>query len=174
MDFDTIIAKRQNKAETIMLARALTADPSNMQQLWTIIKNGSPDMSFHIAWLFEICATENQDAVKPFVAEMVEVLPLPYHNGVHRSLTKTLTRYDIPSSHEGVLYNLCMEWLLDPKRQVAIKVHCMQIAFNIGKNTPELLEELELVVKDQLEFNSVAFAARAKHIIKQIRKIQQS
>ena len=170
-ELEAYFERRLNKKDSQELAKTIVQSPELLEKLWLKIKNGSPGLPFHIAWLFEICVFERPEAALLYLEEIIETLPKPFHNGVHRSLSKILTQYPIPEIHQGPLYSLCIDWLLSPNKHVAIKVHCMEIAFGIAATIPELLEELEIVINDQLEFNTVAFAARGKKILKKIKKI---
>lgn len=173
LDLDTLIAKRLNKKETVTIAKELFNNQVAIRQLWQKIAQGSPDLPFHIAWLFDVCAETHPSLIKPLVKEIIDVLPLPFHNGVHRSLTKVLAKQEIPVSHHGELYSLCIDWLIAPEKHVAIKAHCIDIAYHIAEKVPELRQELKLVLEDQMEFNSAGFQVRAKRVLNKINSYEK-
>ena len=58
---------------------------------------------------------------------------------------------------------------MDDDEPIAVKVFAMTVAANICKHEPELKNELQLVIEDQLENASAGFRARAKKVFKQLR-----
>ena len=162
---------RMNKEENLNAARNIINTPERFGELLQVIQTQDEPTAFRAAWLLEKCVLIHPDIAIPHIQPMIEILYRPFHNGVHRSVSKALIPYPIPENDRGKLYSLCIDWLLKPEIHVAIKVNCMEIAFGIAKDTPELLEELQLVIQDQIEFNTAAFAARAKKVFKQIKKV---
>jgi hypothetical protein len=55
---------------------------------------------------------------------------------------------------------------------VAVKVHAMQIAFNHVLIYPDLRDELETIIRDQMDHNTAGFYVRGKMILKQMEKLE--
>ncbi len=166
-----VAVNRLSKQEQLWLANQIGTDTTLYHLLWQLVKKETDLKKYsRSVWVFEACSLQNPSMVNPILDEIISFLPQPNHNGTHRSLTKILAHIDpIPEKYQGTLYSLCIDWLLDPKKHVAIKVHCMAIAAQIAHNEPDLQEELRLVISDQLDYNSVAFASRARKILKKMK-----
>ena len=162
---------RLSKQDQLHLANQIGSNRELYRHLWELVRKESDFSRFSRAvWVFELCSTQHPDLVYPILEEIIEFLPHPNHNGTYRSLVKILAHLDhIPEKYQGILYSLCIDWLLNPQKQVAIKVHCMSIAALIAKAEPDLQEELRLVITDQLDYNSSAFAARARKVLKKMK-----
>lgn len=158
---------RLSKKELISLANQIGADEELYFYLWKQVQKGSDRYSRMAVWLLEQCSLRYPFLITKIMDEIVAFLPQPNHNGIHRGLIKILAHAEhIDEEHQGILYSLSIDWMLDPQKHVAIKVFCMEIAYIIAREEVDLQEELRLVINDQIPYNSVAFAARAKKILK--------
>ncbi|MEL6654047.1 MAG: hypothetical protein AAFQ87_24905, partial [Bacteroidota bacterium] len=81
-----------------------------------------------------------------------------------------LSRIAVDEEIEGELYDLAIEKVGNPQVDVAIRVHCMEIAWNIAKPWAELREELRLVIEGHFEDGSAGFKSRGKKILQRIAK----
>lgn len=162
---------RLSKQDQLQLTNQIGANLELYRYLWKLVREETDHSRFSRAvWVLESCSIRRPFLITSILDEIIEFLPLPNHNGTHRSLVKILAHLEhIPEQHQGILYSLCIDWLLAPKKHVAIKVHCMEIAAQIAQEEPDLQEELRLVITDQLDYNTVAFKARARKILKKLK-----
>ncbi len=87
-----------------------------------------------------------------------------------RSLLRLMCRYEIPEEEQGLLIDLCFGYMVSELYPVAVKVHAMQIIYQHTLLYPELKEELQTVIEDQMENNSVGFSSRGRRILSQLEK----
>ena len=66
--------------------------------------------------------------------------------------------------------DVCFRFLISPDEPIAVKVFAMTVAANICKHEPELKNELQLVIAEQMEKASAGFRARAKRIRKELKQ----
>ena len=71
----------------------------------------------------------------------------------------------------GQLVDLCFERMLSGTVPVAIKVHCMEILFNIVKAEPDLKGELRLAIESRMNQETAGFRSRGRKILKQLHKL---
>ncbi|MCK5279227.1 MAG: hypothetical protein KAQ62_19445, partial [Cyclobacteriaceae bacterium] len=57
------------------------------------------------------------------------------------------------------------------KEPVAVKVFAMTVLFNIVQVYPELSEELEISIEEQMPFCSAGFKSRGRKVLKALSKI---
>lgn len=174
MDLKKTILAERSKVYMESIAKEVSLEPDLFKELWEMVKKEDAPIPLRGSWIMDMAASFQPDLLVPYVIEMIAHLNLPYHNSVHRHLAKMLARAEIPEEQQGPLYDLCIDRLCNPQIHVAIKAHCMTIAFNIAKNIPELQEELALVIRDQIEYNSVGFKARGRNILKQMKTRNKS
>ena len=122
--------------------------------LWEMVQHDDPPIPQRGSWVLDHCPMSYTSDIKTFVPEMIDLLELPVHDAVKRNLVKILAQADIPEDRSSSLFDHCIDWIIDAKTPIAIKAHCMDIAANIAMPFPELLEELKVVIKDQMEHGS--------------------
>jgi len=86
----------------------------------------------------------------------------------NRSLAKMFWLCGIPEKIEGVATNEMFEWLLDPEVIVSTKNYSLLALANLTDKYSELKSELRMIIEDQLEKNSIAFAKCAQKVLKKI------
>ena len=59
---------------------------------------------------------------------------------------------------------------MNPKEALAIKVHSMQIMYNISETEKDLKPELASIIEYQYDLNSVGFKSRADKLLKKLYK----
>ena len=168
MNLKEALLKEHSKAQKNIIVEMIGDNKALFFELWTIIKTGEAPLPQRAVWVFDSCVAQHPALFDYILDDAIAFLPGNHHNAIHRNITKALSRTEIPERHQGVLYSLCIDWLLSPTIAVAIKAPCMTIAYNIAKPIPELQEELALVIKDQMEFNSAGFTSRGRKILKKM------
>ena len=104
------------------------------------------------------------------LSQIIQKLPDLTSTGTIRSLLRMLCRYEINKKDQGILVDLCFNYMVSELYPVAVKVHAMQIIFNHSLMYPELKKELVTVIEDQVGNNSVGFKSRGMRIIRQLDK----
>ena len=94
------------------------------------------------------------------------------HDAVVRNSMRILSSQDVPERLQGYLLEICFDFLMSTKVPVAIKVHAMQVIFNISQNEPDLLNELRMVIEEQMPYGTTGFKSRGRKILKRIGKLR--
>jgi len=169
MDIGEVLMKEHSRAQRDVIVDYIGNSKSRYKALWQIIKNGDPPLPQRGAWALDETTLRYPELFDDILDEAVAFLPGKNHDAVHRAITKILgLRNNIPEKHQGILFSLAIDWMLSPAKPVAVKVHCMSIACTIALPIPELREELALVIKDQMELNTVGFSSRGNKILKKL------
>lgn len=94
-------------------------------------------------------------------------------NGFHRNVFWVFAEVDIKltEEQEGILLDLCFEWLNNKQLEIAPTVFCFTIIFKIVKKIPELGPELAEVIKSILPTASAGVKNRGLRIIKAMKKM---
>ena len=82
-----------------------------------------------------------------------------------RNTVRVLQDVKIPENLHGILANICFKYLQNPTEPIAIKVFSMSIIHNLTKKYPELKEELQFILEEQMPFQSAGFKSRARKIL---------
>lgn len=161
-----------SRAQRDVIVEFIGNSKSRYRALWEIIKTGEPPLPQRAAWVLDETTIRHPELFDEILDEAVAFLPRENHDAVHRALTKILgLRSYLPEEHQGMLFSLAIDWMLSPTRPVAIKIHCMSMASTIAMPIPELREELAIVIKDQMDLNTVGFRSRGNKILKKLSRV---
>ena len=171
MDLREALLVEHSRQQRDVIVDYIGVSPSRYKDLWEIIKNEEPPLPQRAAWVLDATTMRHPFLFDDILDEAVAFLFVKKHDAVPRAITKILgLRKEIPEKHQGMLFSLAIDWMLSPTKAVALKVHCMSIACTIAMPIPELREELAIVIKDQIEFNTPAFLSRGRKVLKQLNK----
>ena len=166
MDLEQLILADRSKSKIMHIAKMIGNDTKLFAQLWHIIMTGEKPLPQRAAWLLDYCIQDHPDLLAAYYEDAITLLKNKnLHNAIHRSIAKSLSQTTIPEKYHGELFSLCMDLLLSPNTKIAIKAHCMQIAFQIAKPYKELREELRLVIEELLPSGSPGIQSRGKRIL---------
>jgi hypothetical protein len=106
----------------------------------------------------------------PYLPALIENLKTPKHNAIMRNTVRTWQNMPIPEEFQGAVFEICFEYIIDPKIPIAVRAFSMTVCANICNDVPELKEELKIAIEDQLEFGSPGIRSRGNKILKQLEK----
>lgn len=129
-------------------------------------------LSFRASWIMDKCSEQHpylldQAKIAQIITNVIEH-PNP---SVTRASLRLLSRESAPKSALGLLVNQCFIWLASNSSAIAVKVHAMQILCNEALKEPDLKNELTLLIEDQMLNGSAAFKARARMVLKKLKKV---
>lgn len=168
MMIENQLATRRSKEESASFARTIAQDQSSFLELWKVIRNGAPPLPQRGAWILEMALEHKPAWLSIIYDEAVDLLFTDQHDAVYRHLIKCLSMQSVPEKHQGRLYDLCIQNLLDPQKPVAVQVFSMSLAARIALPLPELQEELAIVIREGMEWGSAGFRSRGKKVLKEL------
>jgi hypothetical protein len=135
-----------------------------------LIFKGSPPVPLRASWV--VCAVTDKypHLLSPYMTRIVEHLTNFKHNGIHRNLLRQISKVEIPEELLGILYDICNKWLLSKTEPPAVKVHCMQVLFNISEREPDLKPELSLIIEQFIDNDSAALRSRSRSLFRILSK----
>ncbi|MEL7532758.1 MAG: hypothetical protein AAFN10_15675 [Bacteroidota bacterium] len=170
MDLHQILKARTNRDHMVEIAEWVGEDPKRFAEVWRLVNCGEEPTAPYASWLMDFCLQLHPNHLLPYRKGAFDLLQQPLHNMIHRNIVKHLYRVEIDEEIEGELYDLAINKISNPQVEVAIRVHCMNIAWKIAEPYPELREELRLVIEGHIGDGSAGFKSRGKRILKWIEK----
>lgn len=168
MDFIEMLQVRSGE-QVKYIARQVLETPELLEELWQLFIYGEPPIPQYAAWPIDHIARQDPSLFIPYTAGLVMLLEGPNHSAVHRTAAKTLSLIPIPEDVQGIVFDICLDKIMDPSVKPAVQVHSMQAAFNIAGDIPELKEELAIVIESGMEYGSAGFQNRGKKLLKRLR-----
>ncbi|MEE9438044.1 MAG: hypothetical protein V3V14_03520 [Saprospiraceae bacterium] len=165
--------KDYNHAIGKILSNEVISNPDKVKELMACFFSKEIRICQRASWVVSKVVDTSPLIIYPYLEKMVANLSNPMHDAVVRNTFRVLQYIDIPEEFEGRVYDISIEYLLDLKQAIAIRVFAMTTAANIVMIHPELVNELSIIIEEHLPHGSSGFRARGKKILKQIRKIQK-
>lgn len=171
MDFRSLLTDFPRGVERDLLIGEVIKSDSHFNRLLNLALHEKDPVAWRACWILDGSDEKRPGLARKYISSIVQGLPGLESKGTLRSLLRLLTRYDIPEEEQGLLIDLCFNYLISEQYPVAVKAHAMQIIYHHVLLYPELKDELIAVIEDQAENNSAGFKARGSILIKQMEKL---
>lgn len=174
MDIESIKTRLQTplrKVEVLSLAEEVVAKHlDKMDEVLECLYLPGPT-AMRTAWMVENIILPRPELYERCAPGLVKALLHSPNAAMRRNIAKTLGESHLPKDMYDELYDFAIQRILDSGEAVAVKVHCVRIAFLIGKEYPDLFVEIKEVLEEQRSKNSAGFAACSKNYLKKIEKL---
>lgn len=150
------------------IAHHIGNDPLLFKDLAMLIFTGIDPIPLRASWVATKVTDKYPELFKPYLNKIVSHLEKFDHPGIRRNLLRYVAEIEIPDSLEGKLYDICHNYLISRTEPPGVKVHCMQILFNIAQKEPDLKNELRLILEELVNHESAAIKSRSKHLISRL------
>lgn len=171
MDIRSLLANLPSGEERALYIDAVGTSRKEVSALLALIFEDKDPIAWRAAWILDGSDELHPGLVRERITGIIRKLPDLESAGALRSLLRMLCRYEIPEEEQGLIIDLCFSYLMSELYPVAVKVHAMQIIYHHTLLYPELKEELQTVIEDQMENNSVGFKSRGNRILQQLEKL---
>ena len=154
-----------SRNNTNYVTKIIGNDATLFDELMNLVFKGSSPLPLRAAWVVSTVTDIYPELLIPYVEEIINTLLLFEHTGICRNLLRQLAECKIPDDLQGNLYDICYNWLLSRHQPPAVKVHCMQILFNIAQLEPDLKPELKLILEELIDHESAAIRSRSRQLM---------
>jgi hypothetical protein len=154
-----------------ILADFFLSHPIQIEQLMDIALKVEGKGSWRAIWVADRVHEKEPELIKPYIPRMVDALENMVDESKLRHLLKLISLNDIPSEKISMLLDFCLREFTDAERPVAIRVHAMQILYEISELEPDFKDELAQVIEHEMEYHgSAGISSRGKMILKKLSK----
>ena len=142
--------------ENLMLFMVeIEKNPATFPILMEIALDDEHKNSWRAAWMADKIHEKNPNVILPFIESIIEKLKGKLSQGTKRHFLKLLSLHHIPEKHFGFLVDYCFE-MLTSKEPPAIRVHAMQVLYNISEKETDLKPEVLAVIEHEMEYHATA------------------
>lgn len=122
-------------------------------------------------WITDKIHEQRPELITPFLEQMHESIKTINDESKLRHLLKIISLNDIPENHLSYLLDYSIQQLTNAERPVAIRVHAMQILFQISEQEPDFKPELIQLIEHEMEYHATGgIKSRGKRLLKKLRK----
>lgn len=172
MDLKKELLKEHSKEQANKIAFWALNSNENLEVLINVFLTANYRVTQRAAWPLGIVGEKYFALIKPYLGVLINNLTKEnLHDAVKRNTIRFLQDVELPEEHMGLLADICMGYLANPKEAVAVKVFSMSVLLSITKIHPGLKNELKLLIEDQIEDGTAGFQSRGKRVLKALEKI---
>ena len=179
-DLSYVNATRENR---LKYANMVLNDMSLFPKLIEILFMVDDKVSCRAAWVLEFVCNEYIYAIVPHLEQFTKKLneihldsavrPVAKVCGfiaeVYYSKSPNTIKKLLSSQQQQRIIEACFDWMISDQK-VAVKAYSMSTLFLFGKDHSWIHPELSQILEQDYASHSAAFKARAKHILKKIKK----
>ena len=126
--------------------------------------------SWRAAYLVDKINDIFPELLNPFLNEMIEQVKIEKNESKRRHFLKLLSMNKLSQMQEGLILDFCINTFTSAKEPVAVRVHAMQVLFNIAQSEPELQTEILAIIEHELENHATAgISSRGKKLAQKLR-----
>ena len=165
MDIQDFLLSSLSRANTDYAAHWATENSENFEELYQLMFFENPKIAWRAAWVMEKVQLLKPELFTEKIPEIITALPTFQHDGSKRCLLLVVLRSPLPNPIPVELINFCFDLMMSKKTSIAIQANAMKVLDKICKQEPDLRNELELFLKDDLSEYSKGFRASARKIL---------
>ena len=162
------IEQCNSKQAVLMLGSYIANNPDFIDHILLLMREMNKPKHWKAAWVFDHVYQEDKGLILPYIDTLITLFKESKSQSVLRICGKLLTFHPVTDKLDGDFINVCFDMLISPNVAVAIKVHAMQLVFNISEVYPELKPELKIVIQEQIPNNTAGFKSRANKLLKKL------
>ena len=152
-----------------LLVRYIADYPEHLDIIMTKVLDDSRPENWRAAWMVDKIHERHPELVFPYLQAMTDFVLATQNAGKKRHLLKLISLNDIQEENMALLLNFCIEVFTNAAEPVAVRVHAMQILFNIAQKEPDFSGELIELIEHELEYHgSAGLASRGKKLLKKL------
>lgn len=153
---------RSGELRTIWAKRI--ASGRNLGDFIVLLDEGHP-VGMRFMWLMgEVCELA-PDLVRGFLPALFLRKDDFTFPGFHRSLARWMSIAGVPEELEGEVLEVFVGWILAPEEDIATKSYAIKVLLGMAGRYPEIVPELRLVLKGQLEMHTAAYQRRIRNVL---------
>lgn len=170
MDIKEQLLVELSRVNANYIANYVGTDPDKFRELIQFVFENKPLLPERASWVVTNITDTHPEMLKPYLKQIISKIQTFKHHGTRRNMLRSLANANIPEVFHGKLFDNCYQWLLSKDELPAVKVHSMQILYNIARKEPDLLRELQLVIEELTDHESAAIRARSIMLLEKLRK----
>ncbi|MFN8396724.1 MAG: hypothetical protein U0176_19015 [Bacteroidia bacterium] len=170
LHLERLLLEEYSKDGMEHVAKEIGGDADRFEVAWEIFCNGEPPLPQRMAWAMSMLMDEHPSLAIKYGATIAARIPYMSHPAELRMALRTLANNQVPLTAVGDLLQHLFPLLEDPQTPIAIRVHAMQILYNISNIEPDFKRELLLVIEAHTDTGGPGFANRAGKLIPKLRR----
>jgi hypothetical protein len=146
--------------------------PDLMDILVGIAMDDTQPKNWRAMYLVDQIYDQYPELVIPYLPAMTEFLFLTRNSSKKRHVLKIFSVHEIPEEKMAMLLEFCIQEFTNAAEPVAVRVHAMQILYNIAQKEPGFAGELIDLIENEIEYHgSAGIANRGWKLVNKLRSL---
>lgn len=152
----------------------ISKHPEDLKVLFDIASDDSKQEYWRAAYLIDRLADDFPDLIEPCIPDMINALKKTNNTSKVRHYLKLISQYPINKEEMDFLFNYCLDAFTNTGFPVAVRVHAMQVLYEISEVEPGLKPELIHIIENEMELHPTpGIKTRGRKLIQKLRKYHQ-
>ncbi|VAW22743.1 hypothetical protein MNBD_BACTEROID01-110 [hydrothermal vent metagenome] len=148
--------------------------PESFDILMDIALNSTDPKSWRAAWAADKVHGQMPGLIVPYIELIINSLEALVSHSKKRHFLKLLSMNKIPEHYYGFLVDYCINVLTSSKEPPAVRVHAMQVLYNISEKESGMQAEIIHIIEHEMEYHATAaIISRGSRLLKKLRAAQQ-
>jgi|GEM_PF-213087 len=158
--------------ENLLLACNYISDhPEYFGLLMKVALNDSTERSWRASWLVNKIQEKQPGLFEPYIDQVIDFIQQTSDNSKKREFLRLLSLYPVPEEKEAAMLDYCVRQLTSAGEPVSVRVHAMQILFNISEKEPDFKPELIHLIEHETGFHpSAGICSRGNRLLHKLYK----
>jgi len=170
-ELSVLIQSWENMA---LVMKHISDFPQHLNILMNLALDDSDPRNWRAAWMVDRIHEKHPELVIPYLPAMTDFLLTTQNAGKKRHLLKLISLHPIPEDRMVTLLNYCIDVFTAANEPIAVRVHAMQILFNIAQEEPDFGGELIDLIEHEIEFHgSAGISSRGRKLLKTLYALRQ-
>jgi len=149
--------------------------PDSMDILLDIAMDDTQPKNWRAMYLVDLIHDQHPELVLPYFPKMTKYLFVTKNSSKKRHLLKLISSHDVPDEDLALLLEFSIHEFTNAAEPVAVRVHAMQILYNIALKEPDFAGELIDLIENEIEYHgSAGIANRGWKLINKLRSFSKS
>lgn len=154
-----------------LIAGYMCEHPDDLESLVRLALDDCQTPNYRAIWMVEKVHDQRPDLVLPFLPAMTEFVLRTKNSGKKRHILKLISLHPIPDENLSLMLDFCIGTFTNAAEEIAVRVHAMQILYNIAEKEHDFANELIDLIENEIEYHgSAGIASRGNKLLKKLRQ----
>ena len=157
-----------------LLVQFITDHPENIESIIQKAMDDTAPENWRAAWIIDKIHEKSPNLILTYLPEITKFVTTTTNHGKRRHFLKLISLHPIAEENEALLLNYCLDVFTNSSETIAVRVHAMQVLYNIAIQEPGFARELIELIENELEFrNSAGLTSRARKLLPKLYKMKK-
>ncbi|HRO07744.1 MAG TPA: hypothetical protein PK611_10075 [Saprospiraceae bacterium] len=159
---------RLSKTQIRAASDYMIQNPDKLSDILDFLLDDNIQIVQNAAWILGKAGQIPSDILAIHFDRIIHILDRPKHPSVTRNIIRILQLTEIPEQYQGLIYDRCFNYIINPNVPTAIRAFSITVCHHIARYHPELKTELQITLKDIYQDGSPGIKSRIKNTLKHL------